>query len=477
MKTENHLTPTQCGTPLRKACEALQPLPVRWWSHIAAAALLLAVFFAGIPARAMEGSDGIFDPSRIIKIGSTYHCYGDGQGITHKTSTDLVTWTTASTVFGSGNGPSWIQTYVPGFKGYFWAPDIIQMGSKYFLYYACSLGAAASAIGVATSTDGNNWTDQGMVVYSTSSTAYGSIDPGMFQDASGNYWLCWGSHLNGIWDAQLNASTGKLLNSTKYNIVNINDAEASYMLYHNGYYYVFYNCGSCCSGTSSTYYISVGRSTSPSGGFTGNRTFITGSNPCYGPGHFGYLNDGGTEYCSYHYWDPNSIPRLAVSALGWTSDNWPYMSPDWIPNGAVCQVQSVNNGLSWDDWGCNGANGLALAQSTYSGLTCQKWVFHQLGWGVYEITCQNGGTAVDCVYCGTGNGTMIDTWSWLNNSCQQWKVYRDNANGFVFATMNGGGNDTRVIDQPGGNDTTGAQQDLWDYNGGNNQKWYIWTGK
>lgn len=439
------------------------------------ATLLLTAICMGNRAHAMEGDDGIFDPSTIVKIGSTYHVFGDGQGIIHKTSTDLVKWTNTSTVFGSGSGPSWIQSYVPGFSGYFWAPEIVKMGSKYFLYYSCStFGSKVSTIGVATSTDLYTWTDQGMVISSNNSSTYNAIDPGYCRDASGNYWLLWGSWNSGIWDAQLNTSTGKLLNSSKYNIVNISDAEASNMVYHSGYYYVFYNRGTCCNGVNSTYYVNVARSTSPTGPFTGNTVYIGSSSPCIGPGHFGYFSDGGTEYASYHYVDANSngYPRLAISKLGWNSNGWPYMSPDWIANGTY-KITNAGNGLAWDDWGCTGASGQAVAQNTYAGLTCQKWVFHQLGWGIYYITCATGGLAVDALNCTNTNGTLIDLYPYWGGVCQQWKIYRASDGTYVFATYNGSGNGTSVIDVPGGSTTKGLQLNLWEYNGTVNQKWNI----
>ncbi len=439
-----------------------------------AVAVLLILVFAGPRVRAMEGADGLFDPSTIIKLGSTYHVFADGQGIIHKTSTDLVNWTDVNVVF-SGNGPSWIPTYVPGFTGYFWAPEIVAMGGKYYLYYSCStFGSKVSVIGVATSTDLNTWTDQGLVVSSDNSSSYNAIDPGFCRDASGNYWLTWGSWNSGIWDAQLNTSNGKLLNSSKYNIVRINDAEASNMLYHGGYYYVFYNRGTCCNGLSSTYYVNVARATSPQGPFTGNRVFINGSSPCIGPGHFGYLNDGGTEYVSYHYVDGNAngYPRLAVSKFGWLSSGWPYMSPDWIPNGTY-KVVSQYDGLAWDSWGCTGANGEAVAQGTYAGLNCQQWVFHQLGWGKYYITCVTGGNAVDAFGCSNSYGTKLDVWPYWGGSCQQWKVYRASDGSYVLATMNPTGNGDPVIEIPGPTTAVGTQLGLWGYWGGASQKWLI----
>jgi arabinan endo-1,5-alpha-L-arabinosidase len=348
------------------------------------------------------------------------------------------------------------------------------MGGKYYLYYSCSLGAKPCAIGVASSTNLTTWTDLGMVVYSDNNTTYGSIDPGICKDASGNYWMTWGSHLTGIWVSQLNPSTGKFANSLKYNIANFNDAEGSAMTYHNGYYYLFYNRGSCCSGTSSTYYISVARSTSPNGSFTGNRTYLSGSSPCIGPGHYGYLSDGGAEYVSYHYIDSNSngYPRLGISKIGWNSDGWPNFSSNWIANGTY-KVTAQSNGLAWDDWGCTGASGQAVAQNTYTGLTCQKWVFTHMGWGTYKITCATGGLSVEALNCANTNGTKIDLYSDWAGSCQRWKLYRASNGTYVFATMNGSGNGTTVIEIPNASNTTGVQLGLWSYLGGSNQKWYI----
>jgi arabinan endo-1,5-alpha-L-arabinosidase len=452
-----------------------QSAPSLWRKLLNCTAAALLILVCAKPAlRAMEGADGMFDPSTIIKVGSTYHVFADGQGIIHRTSTDLVNWTNASTVFGSGAGPGWIQTYVPGFAGYFWAPDIVYMGGKYYCYYSCSLGAKPCAIGVAVSTNLSSWTDLGMVVYSNTSTAYGSIDPGICKDASGNYWMTWGSHLTGIWVAQLNTSTGKLLNSSKYNIANFNDAEGAEMIYHNGYYYLFYNRGTCCSGTSSTYYISVARSTSPHGTFSGNRTYLTGSAPCIGPGHFGYLSDGGVEYVSYHYIDSysNGWPRLGISKIGWNSDGWPNFQPNWIANGTY-KVTGQGNGLAWDAWGCTGASGQAVAQGTYNALNCQKWVFTHVGWGAYKLTCVAGGLSVEAINCSNANGTKVDLYSDWSGSCQRWKIYRASNGSYVFATMNPSGNEAGVIEVPSASSTVGVQLGLWTYNGGAHQKWKV----
>ena len=445
-------------TPLRQLCALL---------------LLQGLLLAGNPARALEGDDNLFDPSSIIKVGSTYHIFCDGTGIVHKTSADMVNWTNTSSVLGSGAGPSWIQTYVPGFNGYFWAPEIVSMGGKYYLYYSCGgvTDAKLQCIGCATSTDLTTWTDQGYVLSANDSTTWGGIDPGVCKDASGNYWLTWGSWRQGIYTAQLNTSTGKLLNSTKTNIINVTNAEASNMVYNGGYYYAFYDRGTCCDGITSTYTIWVARSTSPTGPFTGNKVFIAANAPIYAPGHFGYFKDNSTEYVSFHFDDGNSngYPRLFISRLTW-SGGWPVQTPNWIPNGTY-KITSSSSGLAMT--GGTGASLQPLTQDTYTGAANQQWVFTNLGWNLYEITCASGGLSLDALNCASSNGTLLDLYGYWGGVCQQWNVYHAANGSYVFSTYNGGGNGTDVIDVPGHSLTPGTQLNLWSYNGGTNQKWVV----
>jgi arabinan endo-1,5-alpha-L-arabinosidase len=55
------------------------------------------------------------------------------------------------------------------------------------------------------------------------------------------------------------------LNTTLANVVNVSDAEAGFVIRRGNFYYLFYNRGSCCNGSSSTYYIQVARSANPNG--------------------------------------------------------------------------------------------------------------------------------------------------------------------------------------------------------------------
>jgi arabinan endo-1,5-alpha-L-arabinosidase len=448
-----------------------------------AAGLAALLSLCAHQAPALQGATGIHDPSSIIKYNGVYHTWATGNQIYHLTSTDMVKWNVGSTVFASGTWPSWINTYVSGFGGFFWAPECYYMNGKYYMYYSCSMGAKPCAIGVATSSNLSSWSDQGVVVYSTTSTTYGSIDPAIFADASGNRWMAFGSHLNGIWLAQLNTSTGKRLNSTLYNVAGnggSSEHEGALVIRHGSYYYMFFNRGVCCNGTGSTYYISVGRSTSPTGPYTdksgrslmsnGGTTFLSSSGRYIGPGHLGYFSESGIEFISYHFYDGNAngAPTLRASRVLWDSSGWPYASADWIANGTY-KIVNKGNGLAWDDWGCTGASLQAICQNTYSGLTCQKWTFATLGNGLYRINCAQGGLSAEALNCSASNGAKLDIYSYWGGSCQQWNIERASDGSYVLASGNG----NRVVDVPNASTTTGTQLQIWDYLGNNAQKWLI----
>src|ERR1700749_2843842 len=80
---------------------------------------------SGVPVNASYvlmpffGNFYLHDPSPTIKDGSNYFIYGDGQGISGITSTDLRNWTATPPVF-PGAPPAWTTNAVPGFTGYFW---------------------------------------------------------------------------------------------------------------------------------------------------------------------------------------------------------------------------------------------------------------------------------------------------------------------------------------------------------------------
>ncbi len=306
----------------------------------------------------LYGNYYLHDPGTLIKEGSKYYIYGDGQGVSGIASTDLRNWGAVSPVF-PGNPPAWTTNAVIGFTGYFWAPDIAYFNGRYNLYYACSSwGTINSAIGLVTSPSLTSpvWTDQGKVIQSnyptttnTDLTAYNCIDPSIMVDTNGTVWMSFGSYSDGILIMQLNPATGKRFTASSpiYRVANngkvffSNTEEASCLYQHGGYYYLFVNFGGCCAGVDSTYNIRVGRSPNVIGPYfdkaginmtNGGGAMVLESTARYiGPGHPAIMNDNGTNWFTFHYYDGNNggAATVGLMQMNWTDDGWPALTNDW----------------------------------------------------------------------------------------------------------------------------------------------------
>ena len=453
-----------------------------------AVGLVLLMSMAGRPALALQGTQGAHDPSTIIKDGNTYWTFTTGQGITSLYSTDLVKWTAGPrSVFQNNAYPSWINPAVPGFAGFFWAPECIFLNGKFYLYYSCStFGSKVSAIGLATnatldpSSPNYKWVDEGPVITTNNGSAVNAIDPAIFKDTNGDVWLTYGSFFGGIRITQLDATTGKVINAGNQFAVANNNPEAAYITKNGGYYYLFINRGACCNGVNSTYYIMVGRANSPTGPFldqngvslnSGGGTLVLNVSGRYvGPGHTGILTENGVNYFSHHYYDgdDNGTPKLGIAKLTWSAAGWPVVSRDWAAPGRY-EIASKSTGLVWDAWGCTGASGQVIAQGTRAGLDCQRWDFTSLGDGDYKITNALGGLAASVAGCSSANGALLQLGSYSYLSCKQYHIDRANDGSLVFASLNG----NRVVEVPGNSATVGQQLGLFDYNGCACQRWTL----
>jgi arabinan endo-1,5-alpha-L-arabinosidase len=456
--------------------------------------LFIAMLIAANPKQvnALGGSYQSHDPSAIIKDGSKYWMFTTGNGIYAAYSTNLYNWTSGpKTVFPVGTWPSWINSAVPGFNGTFWAPDCIYMNGKYYLYYSCStFGSSVSAIGVATSPtlDQNSssyvWTDQGKVVSSSSASDFNAIDPAVFKDADGRLWLSYGSFHGGIGIVELDPATGKVKSGATVTRIAGGggaDWEAPCIVKNGSYYYLFVNRGRCCNGTSSTYYIVMGRSASITGPYVdkngvdlrnGGGTVAIGTSGKYiGPGHLGLLVENGSNFVSMHYYDrnDNGNAKLDIANMGF-SNGWPFVTRDWIASGQY-RITNKNSNLVWDAWGCTGASGQGIAQGTWANLACQKWNFTPVGDGYYRITNALGGLTADVINCGTAAGTQMQLYSWLNNNCQKFKLERLADGSHVFTPLSGAG----IVSVANSSTTAGTRLTLQDYTDCNCQKWLIAT--
>lgn len=452
-----------------------------WASQLLVLAL---VVFSSQAAFALQGANGAHDPSTIVKRNGVYHVWTTGSQIYHMTSTDMVNWSAATPVFAAGTWPSWVNAYVPGFQGIFWAPECVLRNGVYYMYYSCSLGIAASAIGVATSTDLSTWTDQGMVVYSDNTSPWGSIDPAVFTDATNRVWMVFGSHLSGIWTVELSPTTGKRLNTTITNIAGISpwcEHEAPYMMQHGGYYYLFYNRGTCCAGITSTYYVQMGRSTSPTGPFVdkagvpllqGNGTnFLTARGSEIGPGHVGLFVENGVNYLSYHYYDGtrNGAPTLGITSLSWDANGWPVAEAGWLPTGTYT-IAGKGSGKVWAAASCTTAAGQTLVQRTAApGQACQQWQLLPQGGGMYKIKNVLSGLNADIANCDETAGTALGLYADSPLNCQTFRLDKAVDGSFVLAAYYG----NRVVEVPSASTADGAALKLWDYNGCTCQYWAV----
>ncbi|MEY4917909.1 MAG: Intracellular endo-alpha-(1-_5)-L-arabinanase [Verrucomicrobiota bacterium] len=296
----------------------------------------------------LAGQTFTHDPSSIVKDGTNFFMFGTGPGIRTKSSPDLLHWENGRPVF--RDVPAWADDFVPDYDGSVWAPDVVRVRGKFFLYYSCSkFGKPTSAIGLATSPTLNFsatnyfWHDAGAVIASTNGSPFNTIDPSAFLDRDGKLWLAFGSYWKGIFLMELNPQTGKRANTNlpPQHLAWNQSIEAACLTRHENFYYLFVNWGQCCKGTNSTYEVRVGRAEKIIGPYRdrdgndlatgGGSPFLETTGKFVGPGHIGIVDDGGTNggtngltQFSYHYYDATARgrSRLAIGKMDWSS-GWP----------------------------------------------------------------------------------------------------------------------------------------------------------
>ncbi|MDX3643573.1 arabinan endo-1,5-alpha-L-arabinosidase [Streptomyces sp. MB09-02B] len=286
----------------------------------------------------VTGSTVVHDPTMVRTSTGRYLLYATGGGLSYRTSTDRVAFGAGGDAFSSR--PSWWSSYGTTEA---WAPDLSYHGGKYLMYYSVStFGSNTSAIGLASSTTGlpGSWTDRGIVHSSTASSDHNAIDPNLFVDDNGTWWLSFGSWWTGLKMIQIDPSTGKQLsgNTTRYSLASrptgTKAVEAPFVVERGGFYYLFASYDTCCAGTGSTYKVKVGRATSVTGPYrdkNGVALMDNGGTPVLeshgryiGPGGQSILQDTDGDLIVYHYYDGNDDgrPRLGINLLNWSS-GWP----------------------------------------------------------------------------------------------------------------------------------------------------------
>jgi arabinan endo-1,5-alpha-L-arabinosidase len=285
----------------------------------------------------------------IHAAGGRWYLFVTGGTLGVRSSTDLMTWNNAGSLFSSI--PAWVNTALGQTITDLWAPDVSYFNGQYHVYYAGSVfGSNHSVIGLATTTALNpmapfsTWTDQGLVIESNApgqNDNWNAIDPNLTFDQAGNPWLVFGSFWSGIKLRRIDITTGKLstADTNLYSLAARPSAggaiEAASIVTHNGYYYLFVSFDLCCKGVNSTYRTMVGRATSITGPYTdnmgqpmlqGNAVQLLATSGRYiGPGGGTAFRDGACYYYVYHYYDgmANGAPLLEMRPIDWTVDDWP----------------------------------------------------------------------------------------------------------------------------------------------------------
>lgn len=292
----------------------------------------------------LQGSVRAHDPSSVHKEGDRYYVFTTGWGLRSKHSPDLTNWTAGPPVFTAETAPGWVEDVAPGFRGHYWAPDLVRWGDGYRLYYSVSrFGKQTSAIGLATTPtlspddSGYGWSDAGVVLQSREGDPYNAIDPSVLVDTDGRHWMAFGSYWQGIHLIELDPETG-LRRDTSVEPIRLAGAEqieAATLLRRGEAYYLFVNHGECCRGVESTYRILVGRSDHVEGPYVdrdgraltdgGGTVVLESDGARIGPGHVAPLADEEPGRFAFHYYDGDDRGRskLALADWRWSPDGWP----------------------------------------------------------------------------------------------------------------------------------------------------------
>ena len=238
-----------------------------------------ALFWWGLPAAAQNRQGlltGGADPSIVAannpqgQLG--YYVVSTGRGIKLSYSPDLTTWRPIGRIF-SDDVPRWAKEEVPRSDGV-WAPDLSFHDGLYYLYYSVSsFGSQRSVIGLAVNKaidpgdPDYQWIDRGKVIEShVGRCDYNTIDPALFVDHDGKWFLFFGSFWSGIKVIELDPGSGKPRPGAEIKAVAARPkhpthaVEAPYVISRGGYYYLFVSWDRCCDGADSDYNVVVGRS-------------------------------------------------------------------------------------------------------------------------------------------------------------------------------------------------------------------------
>lgn len=294
----------------------------------------------------LYNSEEIADPACIYCEEDNYY-YMVSTGGKIMRSRDMVNWQKRTNAFPST--PAW------GTNGAgLWAPDIQYIKGQYVLYYSLSVWNDPNpGIGVAVAKHPKGpWIDQGKLFTSQEIGVNNSIDPMAYVDHDGRVYLVWGS-MRGNYIVELEEDGLSLkggveeANKNKIRVAGLDTSiqwevetyEGAYIIYENGYYYLFLSMGTCCEGLNSSYKVVVGRSRSVTGPYldhnlkdmknkSAGKVVLDRGDYFVGSGHNCLIKDQNGDYYTYYHTysqDKTDYRVLAMDAIHFDEDGWPYV--------------------------------------------------------------------------------------------------------------------------------------------------------
>ncbi|MEP7764707.1 family 43 glycosylhydrolase [Sanguibacter sp. 25GB23B1] len=422
-------------------------------SPVGATSSLLAEQMAQrIAAQAVDGdTTPIHDPALIVD-GSTWWVFGTGRinrenggTIQMWSSTNAgTTWRYRGTVWNTI--PAWIDQHFAGgaLPDNLWAPEVYEHDGTFYLYYSASrFGTNTSVTALATNTTldptdpAYRWVDAGLVVASPATglpggKSFNAIDAGIVE-SGGKPYMSIGSFFDGIFLVPLQWPSGKVaVADWAPKTVQIADRrtpgnaiEAPYITQRGGYYYLFTSFDSCCKGTSSTYKIAVGRSTSVTGPYVdkagrsmldgGGTVLLSTSGNRVGPGGQSVYGDN----LAFHYYDAekNGVPTLAIETLTWV-DGWPTLGGSSGGTSSTSILRNAHTGTCLDV--ATSTPGTAATVWSCNTFDNQRWTRTASG----ELRVF-GSQCLDASGRGTTPGTAVIIWGCAGSTNQQWVAQAD----------------------------------------------------
>lgn len=299
-----------------------------------------------------------FPDAFVLQYGGRFIAYStnDGPNVPVATSTDLVHWAFAADpatgrqrdalpVLGS-----WAK------RGFTWAPEVLQVGSKFLLYYTASdVKRNAQCIGVATASDPlGPFVDNRAEPIVCQTDLGGSIDADAFKDADGKLYLYFkndgnrvGKH-SSIWGQQL-SSDGLSTIGTPQELIHDDKAweqklvEAPSMVHAPVGYELFFSAayfGWNADQERSPYGIGYASCSGPLGPCSKSNdnpilhSFYDRDAGCLsGPGHQSIFTVGNRSFISFHAWEASGGCRkvddrryLYIAPIFW-KDGKPQIGP------------------------------------------------------------------------------------------------------------------------------------------------------